>query len=148
MIDGAALHTLRRIPDARGEVLHMLRADAPHFRRFGEVYFSRIVPGAVKAWKRHRLQTQAIAVPAGRVRFVLYDARPGSPTHGRVDVHDLGDENYALLVIPPGVWYGFQALGGAPGLVANCADLPHDPAESEKIEPDSPLVPYAWGEKA
>ena len=32
---------LRRIPDERGTIYHMLRADDPHFIEFGEIYFTR-----------------------------------------------------------------------------------------------------------
>ena len=79
-IAGVTLTPLRVIPDARGAVLHMVRADGPDFEGFGECYFSEVLPGALKAWKRHRRQTQRIAIPIGRVRFVLYDVRPTSPT--------------------------------------------------------------------
>ncbi len=36
---------LRRIPDERGAVFHMLREDSPAFERFGEIYFSTVYPG-------------------------------------------------------------------------------------------------------
>ncbi|SVA50049.1 uncharacterized protein METZ01_LOCUS102903, partial [marine metagenome] len=52
-----------------------MRSDAPEFTTFGECYFSEMIPGAVKAWKCHRKQTQHLAVPIGRVRFVIYDDR-------------------------------------------------------------------------
>jgi dTDP-4-dehydrorhamnose 3,5-epimerase len=144
-IDGVTLTPLREIRDERGAVLHMLRCDAAGFERFGECYFSEVVPGAVKAWKRHREQTQNLAVPAGRMRIVIYDARAGSTSRGRVDVLELGrPDAYARLRIPPGLWYGFSCLGETPALLANCADLPHDPAESETLPPDDPAVPYSW----
>jgi hypothetical protein len=31
------------------------------------------------------------------------------------------------------VWYGFTCLGELPALVANCANLPHEPGESEAM---------------
>ena len=34
MIDGVVITPLRQIPDERGKVMHMLRADAPHFVAF------------------------------------------------------------------------------------------------------------------
>jgi len=34
--------------------MHMLRSNAPHFDRFGEIYFSTALPGTVKAGKRHK----------------------------------------------------------------------------------------------
>ena len=61
-VDGVVETELRQIADPRGAVLHMLRADAADFTRFGECYFSEVAPGAVKAWKLHRRQTQELAV--------------------------------------------------------------------------------------
>lgn len=58
VIDGVVLQDLRIIPADGGPVLHMLRADSPLFRSFGELYFSEVEPGSVKAWKRHAVQTQ------------------------------------------------------------------------------------------
>jgi len=42
VIEGVRVVPLRQIPDERGKVMHMLRADDPHFERFGEIYFSTV----------------------------------------------------------------------------------------------------------
>ena len=145
LISGVTLTDLREIKDDRGAVLHMLRNDAIDFTRFGECYFSEIVPGAVKAWKRHRKQTQNLAVPTGRVRFVLYDDRRESASYGKIDVVELGrPDNYRRLRILPGVWYGFECISEIAALVANCTDLPHDPSESDMISNDDPRIPFEW----
>jgi dTDP-4-dehydrorhamnose 3,5-epimerase len=133
-IEGLLLTPLRVISDERGAVLHMLRSDAPEFVRFGECYFSEINPGAIKAWKRHRTLTQNLAVPVGRIRVVVYDAREGSGTRGCRDVIELGrPDAYARLRIPPQLWYGFIALGTTASLIANCADALHEQGESEAL---------------
>ncbi|MBM3852406.1 MAG: dTDP-4-dehydrorhamnose 3,5-epimerase, partial [Verrucomicrobia bacterium] len=114
-IAGVLITPLRVIQDQRGAVLHHMRCDAPDFTRFGEFYFSEIQPGALKAWKRHRRQTQNLAVPVGRVRLVIFDDRPDSPTRGAVAVFELGrPDAYARVRIPPGLWYGFAAIGTSP----------------------------------
>lgn len=144
-IDGVTITGLRQISDERGAVLHMLRCDAPGFVRFGECYFSEVLPGAVKAWKRHRVQTQHLAVPSGRIRFVLYDDRVPSPTQGTLWVLELGrPDAYLRVQVPPGIWYGFSCISATPALIANCADLPHDPAESEVQSLDNSSIPYEW----
>jgi dTDP-4-amino-4,6-dideoxygalactose transaminase/dTDP-4-dehydrorhamnose 3,5-epimerase-like enzyme len=144
-IAGINLTELRQIGDARGAVLHMLRADAVDFTQFGECYFSEVFPGAVKAWKKHTLQTQNLAVPVGRIKFVLYDDREGSETRGQVEVLELGrPDAYQRLQIPPGIWYGFSCLSDSAAMLANCADLPHDPAEGEVRPVDDPAIPYHW----
>lgn len=145
-IEGVVLTELRQINDDRGSVLHMLRSDALDFTQFGECYFSEILPGVTKAWKRHRVQTQNIAVPVGRVRFVIYDNREGSSTLGRVQVVELGrPDAYLRLQIAPELWYGFTCLGSVPALLANCPDLPHLPSESEQQTIHTANFPYLWG---
>src|SRR6202022_518836 len=62
-ISGLVVTPLRRIPDERGAVLHMLRDDSPMFERFGEIYFSTVYPGAIKGWHLHREMTLNYAVP-------------------------------------------------------------------------------------
>lgn len=144
-IEGLTLTELGQIDTERGSVLHMLRCDEPTFTRFGETYFSEVLPGAVKAWRRHRTQTQNLAVPVGRICMVVFDDRNGSATRGTVQVIELGRPvNYRRLRIPPGVWYGFACLGDSPALLANCADFPHDPSESEQLPMNDPRIPYSW----
>ena len=144
-IEGVRVQQLAQIGTEGGPVLHMMRCDSPLYLGFGEIYFSEIVPGAVKAWKLHRRQTQHFAAPAGLIEVVIYDCRDNSPSRGRIESFLLGrPDHYRLLRVPPLVWYGFAARSGTPGILANCADLPHSPDESERIPADSPLIPYSW----
>jgi dTDP-4-dehydrorhamnose 3,5-epimerase len=135
---------LRRIPDERGAILHMLRADDPAFERFGEIYFSLVYPGVVKGWHIHRRMTLNYAVPVGMVKLVCWDDREGSPTRGAVQEIHLGELAYALVTIPPLVWNGFKGEGDSAALVANCATEPHDPDEIDRLDPFSDRVPYDW----
>ena len=147
MIDGVSITPLEEFKDERGSTLHMLRADASEFDGFGECYFSEIVPGAIKAWKRHRFQTQNIAAPVGRIRVIIHDDRESSPTRGSLDVFELGrPDKYVRLRIPAGVWYGFVCISSTSALLANCTDVPHDPTDNEVRPPDDPAIPYTWGE--
>jgi dTDP-4-dehydrorhamnose 3,5-epimerase len=146
-IEGVAVRPLRRIPDERGTVMHMLRADDPHFEKFGEIYFSTVYPGVIKGWHLHRRMTLNYAVVSGMVKLVLYDARPDSRTRGAVMEVVVGEQNYALVTVPPGVWNGFTGLGPATAIVANCATHPHDPDEIERLDPFSPSIPYRWSVK-
>src|SRR5947209_17024448 len=104
MIHGVEVKPLRQISDERGKVMHMLRCDAPHFEKFGEIYFSCVWPGAIKGWHLHKLMTLNYAVPCGHIKFVLYDERAESRTRGELTELYLGESNYALVTVPPGVW--------------------------------------------
>ena len=144
MIDGVIITPLRQICDERGKVMHMLRADAPHFLQFGEIYFSCIYPRAIKAWHLHREMTLNYAVVHGNIKFVLFDDRPASPTRGQVQELFLGPDNYCLVTVPPRVWNGFKGIGVETAIVANCASIPHDPDELERRDVDDPAIPYEW----
>ena len=144
MIDGVQVNPLRQILDERGKVMHMLRRDSNWFTEFGEIYFSTVKPGAVKAWHIHKKMILNYAVPIGKIKLVLYDDRDGSPTKGEIQEIFLGPDDYNLVVIPPLIWNGFKGVGSITSLVANCASIPHDPAEIDRVEPDKNSIPYDW----
>ena len=148
-ITGVRLQPLAVIPTPGGAVMHMLRPGAALFsdfgEGFGEIYFSEILNGHIKAWKRHTRQTQHFAVPVGQIKIVLYDDREHSPTRGVLRELALGRPNhYSLLRIPVNVWYGFTTLNDRYALICNCPDIPHDPKESISIPATDPTIPYHW----
>lgn len=145
MIDGVLVHPLRQIPDERGKIMHMLRADDPHFEKFGEIYFSVAYPGVIKGWHLHPRVTLNYAVVSGMIKLVLYDQREGSPTRAELQEVFIGEDNYCLVKIPPGVVNGHKVYGVGPAILANCATEPHDPTEMVRIDPFSPDIPYDWG---
>ena len=144
IIEGVQLIPLQRLPDQRGAVSHMLKATDPHFVRFGEIYFSSAYPGVVNAWKNHERVITNYACVFGDVKFVLYDERDGSASKGICTEVFLGNENYSLLVVPPGVWNGFQGMSEPVAIVAICATEPHDPTEFHRLEPADARIPYDW----
>lgn len=144
MIEGVRIQPLKRIADERGAIMHMLRRDDPWFEEFGEIYFSMVYPGVIKAWHLHKSMTLNYAVVVGTIKLALYDGREGSPTRGKTHEVFLGGTNYALVTVPPGVWNGFKGVGSEPAIVANCATEPHDPEEIVRCDPFSQDIPYDW----
>lgn len=146
-IEGVKILPLKQIPDERGKIMHMLRSDAPHFEKFGEIYFSCVNPGAIKAWHIHKVMTLNYACVWGMIKLVLCDKRPGSPTAGKLQEIFLGESNYALVTIPPMVWNGFKGIGDKMAIVANCATHAHDPQEIDRTDPFSKEIGYDWNLK-
>lgn len=147
MIDGVELIPLKKICDERGKIMHMLRADAPHFTKFGEIYFATAYPGVVKGWHLHKNMTQNYAAVVGMIKLVLYDDRPGSKTKGELMELFIGEDNYYLVKIPPMVWNGWKAIGTKEAILANCPDMPHTPDEMMRKDPFSKDIPYDWNVK-
>jgi len=144
MIDGVKIIPLKKIPDERGKIMHMLRSTDPHFEKFGEVYFSFAYPGVIKGWHLHTQQTQFYAVIKGMIKLVLYDDRPESPTHKELMELFTGEDNYQLVRIPVGVTNGYKTIGVEPAIVANCATEPHGPDEMKRFDPFKSHIPYDW----
>ena len=145
MIDGVIVTPLRQIFDERGKVMHMMREDSSVFSQFGEIYFSCVYSGAIKAWKRHTKMTLNCAVIHGEIKFVLFDDRIDSPTMGMTQEFLLSPENYCLVTVPPLIWTGSRGMDDAVSILANCANIPHDPAESEHKTVFDSSIGYDWG---
>lgn len=144
MIEGVKITPLKQILDERGKIMHMMRSDVPPFQQFGEIYFSTVHPGAIKGWHLHQKMVLNYAVPFGKIKFVLYDDRLESPTRGVLEEIFLGPDNYCLVTVPPLIWNGFKGVGLETSIVANCATIPHDPAEILRKAPADPSIPYDW----
>lgn len=133
---------LKRIPGVAGGVMHALKASSPGYAGFAEAYFSEILEGATKSWRRHRRMTLNLVVPRGAVRFVVHDDREGSASRGAFGEFLLGDENYARLTVPPGLWLAFRGMGSGTSLILDIANGEHDPDEAEAK--DLSAIPYQW----
>jgi dTDP-4-dehydrorhamnose 3,5-epimerase len=144
MIQGVQVIPKKKLFDDRGAIFHMLRKDDPEFQKFGEIYFSKIHPGVIKAWHHHSRMALNYLVVNGSIQLGLWDGRKESPTFGKQQTIYLDEQNSQLVVVPPGVWNGFKGLGPTSSLVANCATEPHDPEEITRKAFDDPSFGYDW----
>ena len=128
MLSGVLYTPLRRIPTLHGEVRHALKTSDPGFTSFGEVYFSEIIDGQVKGWKRHRRMVMNLVVVNGTVRFILHDGADACSDYVlSVEKNDC----YGRLTVPSGLWMAFQGMGRDSNLLMNVASCEHDPEEAE-----------------
>ena len=135
-IDGVKVTPLRRIADERGAVFHMLREDSDVFERFGEIYFSMVYPGVVKAWHIHRRMTLNYAVPVGMVKLVCYDDRAGSPHAGCGPGAPRRRAQLRACHHPAARLERLQGRGPGPGAGR---ELRHDSARPRRDRPGGPL---------
>ncbi len=143
-IQGVLVTPKRKIVDDRGAIFHMLRNNDPEFQKFGEIYFSKIHPGVIKAWHHHSRMTLNYLVVVGSIQLGLWDGRKDSPTFGQSQTVFLDEQNSQLVTVPFGVWNGFKGLGPASSIVANCATEAHDPEEISRKAFDDGMFGYDW----
>lgn len=129
------LTPLRRIAHPLGDIQHGMKAVDEGYAGFGEAYFTRVQPGAVKGWKRHSRMQLNLVVPCGAVRFYVRD------DDGQRYAFLLGDEpgavagtQYARLTVPPGWWVAFEGVGTELNQVLNLASIAHDPQEAVNVD--------------
>jgi dTDP-4-dehydrorhamnose 3,5-epimerase len=146
-IQGVFTIPKRKICDERGAIFHMLRRDDPEFKEFGEIYFSKVYSGVVKAWHIHSKMTLNYLVVVGSVKLVLFDDRKDSPTRFSFQEIMLDESDSRLAVVPPLVWNGFKGLGNTASIVANCASHPHDPEEISRKPYNDPYFAYDWSQR-
>lgn len=143
MIDGLILKTQKNIYHEKGNILHALKLSDVEYKGFGEAYFSSVINGQIKGWKKHTIMFMNILVPVGSVRFVIYDDRKNSSTYKNYNEIELSKKNYQRMTIPPNVWVAFQGTSKSENLVLNIASIEHDPEESINIDLDK--IKYDWG---
>jgi dTDP-4-dehydrorhamnose 3,5-epimerase len=134
MIEGVLLTPLKQIVHPKGDVFHGMKCTDPGYTQFGEAYFSTVHRGDIKPWKRHFRMTLNLVVPVGKIRFVLHDDRPDSPTNGETLSVEIGPDNYQRLTVPPAVWMAFEGVNEGMNLLLNIADMQHDPNEVERAD--------------
>lgn len=145
-IHGVELRRILRRSDRRGslEVLlsdrHGAEFTTPH------VYPVTAAARSVRAWVCHKRQSDRLAYTSGRLRVVLFDLRPDSPTHGGLNVIDVGGGNCVLLTIPPFVAHGVQNLGDEDAQFVNLPTRAYDPTlpDKSRLPRDHPGIPYRF----
>ena len=114
-----------------GNVLHGLKMGDIGFAGFGEIYFSWILGGYVKAWKCHSKMTMNLVVPVGKVKFVFHSSINSKDNYRIISI---GEDEYCRITVPPGIWFGFQGINKEKSLVVNIANVPHDSDEVQRLE--------------
>lgn len=149
LIDGVIVKPLKWIPDERGRLIEVLRADDACFERFGQVYVTTVFPGVVKGWHYHKRQTDYFACVAGMIKLVLYDGRSGSNTRGVVNEFFIGVYHPLLVTVPPLVLHGFKGIGEREAVVMNVPTHPYRRGRPDeyRMDPHSPHVPYDWSRR-
>ncbi|MCD6472406.1 dTDP-4-dehydrorhamnose 3,5-epimerase family protein [Candidatus Aerophobetes bacterium] len=146
MIEGVKLKNLRVLPDERGRLMEILRADDDIFKKFGQVYMTTAYSGVVKAWHYHRNQIDNFAVVKGMMKIALYDGRKNSPTYKEVNEFFLGEHNPKLLQIPKMVYHGFKCVSEEEAIVINIPTQVYNYKNPDeyRVDPYDNDIPYDW----
>jgi dTDP-4-dehydrorhamnose 3,5-epimerase len=93
-----------------------------------QVSMSKTFPGVIKAFHKHNKQTDVWYVVDGNVRAVTTDGEERK-------VYILGEDyEQKVLVIPPGLWHGYQVLGNKPATMLYLLTEEYDPSDEIRAD--------------
>jgi dTDP-4-dehydrorhamnose 3,5-epimerase len=146
LIEGVVVREVRNVPKDNGYLTEIWRADWQLDGGVAQVFQALLAPGAVSAWHAHRDATDRLFANHGLIKAVLFDARRGSKTAGRLNVFRCGDVRPQLVVVPPGVWHGVQNIGATPALLLNLPDraYAYEAPDHWRLPPDTDEIPYSF----
>ncbi len=110
-------------------------------REQGQVNFSVQYPGAIKAWHRHRLQTDYWTCVTGQLKAGVF-----REDDGRAWVQVMGEHKPGVLIIPPPLWHGATAVGPtSAGLLYYVTHAYNPEAPDEQRRSHSSIDGFPWG---
>jgi dTDP-4-dehydrorhamnose 3,5-epimerase len=149
MIDGVKIKKLKVMPDERGRLMEIMRADDDDFTKFGQVYMTTAYPGVVKGWHYHKKQADNMAVVKGMMKIVLYDRRKKSPTYEEINEIFAGVHNPVLVHIPALVCHGFKCISEEEAIVINTPTELYDYNNPDefRLPAHGSEINYDWSRK-
>lgn len=146
LIEGLITRNLKPIMDERGYLQECFRSDWSTFKKFGQVYITVAFPNVVKAWHKHKVQTDNMVCILGNAKLVLFDSRESSSTHKEINEIFFGEKNPILVTIPNNVWHGFKAIGSKKIIVLNVPTelYNYDEPDEYRLPFDTNEIDYDW----
>lgn len=106
----------------------------------GQINFSLQYPGVIKAWHRHRRQTDFWCCLTGHLKAGVY--REEDDQRWLVVI---GEKRPGVLIIPPSLWHGAACVGPAPAGLLYYVTRAYDPANpDEDRRPFDSVEGFPW----
>ena len=108
----------------QGTIYRIMRETDKIYKRFGEVYITTLKPNIFKGWKMHTINTTNLSVHIGEVKVIVLDKNKENE-----QVFILNADNYQLLTIPCGFWFGLKNISISESYLSNFTDFEHNQKE-------------------
>lgn len=131
LIKGVKIKKLQYNCDDRGRLIEIMKCNWPEFQKFGQVYMTTVYPGIIKAWHKHKIQTDNFVCIKGMAKVVLIDKGAGI-----LNEFVIGEHNPQLIQIPPGIYHGFTCVGNKECMIINCCTEAYNPKEPDEYRED------------
>lgn len=107
----------------------------------GQINYSVQYPGVIKAWHRHRRQTDFWLCVQGHLRVGVFDE-----ASDRAWALVIGERNQGVVIIPPSLWHGANTVGDQSAGLLYYVTHAYDPANpDEDRRPFDSVAGFPWG---
>jgi dTDP-4-dehydrorhamnose 3,5-epimerase len=151
LIDGVCYRLVRPVSHHHGHLTEAFRADwGLTDAAIVQVTLTLTFPGRIRAWGIHRFTIDRLFAATGSLLIVCYDGRRGSRTFGRINEFMFGTRNPGLVVIPPGVYHGWQNIGDDEATIVSMPSRLYDYNAPDRWEllwnsgEAEATIPYKW----
>jgi dTDP-4-dehydrorhamnose 3,5-epimerase len=150
-IEGVLFRPARPVPHEDGHVTEVARASWEILGKpVMQVHITTTFAGRIRAWGLHQISTDRLFVVSGLVKIVVFDARDGSPTYGRLNEFTVSEKNPGLLIIPPNLYHGWKNIGTSEAVIINMPDRMYDYEAPDALdlpwdcEAARRIIPFQW----
>lgn len=120
-IHDVVVKPLAKFLDERGWLAELFRSDETDPETMPVMaYVSMTRPGIARGPHEHVDQTDWFCfIGPSNFKVYLWDARPGSPTHGVKQTLFAGVDAPVAVIVPPGIVHAYKNVGSGDGIVFN-----------------------------
>lgn len=93
----------------------------------GQINYSVMYPGVIKAWHRHHKQTDFWLCPMGHIKVGVHNEETG-----RTWQIVIGPMRPGILIIPPTLWHGGASVGHEPAGLLYYVTHSYDPKQPDE----------------
>lgn len=112
--------------DDRGKLSEISRvSDRDRNLPIKQVYCTTALPGVVKAFHYHKIQTDFFFVVKGIFKVIIADG-------GKYSVVTLSEYEPKLLSIPPNLYHGFSNIDSKESIIINCCSEEYNPKKPDE----------------
>ncbi len=122
MISGVVIKQLNKNIDERGWLAEIFRQDEISYFPV-MAYVSATKPGVIRGPHEHEYQSDCfVFCGPGEFELNLWDRRADSLTEGEYMKITVGENNPAMVIVPPGVVHGYKCVSEIDGYCINLPD--------------------------
>jgi dTDP-4-dehydrorhamnose 3,5-epimerase len=140
-MEGVRIKNLVENSDFRGSFTEILRDTDGLLEKICQVSISKTAPNIIKAFHCHEKQDDVFYVMKGKINLVLHN-----PTQNKTESMILHEDSNKIVLIPRGIYHGYQVLGGKSAEVLYMMSNTYNPKKPDELRIDfnDKKINYKW----